>query len=83
MRTDVPFQAPRDKLAKEKKMPEKNEKNYGYGFYTEEQLEDSTTTSKDPRQIFYGLEPGWVINLADRCIYKPLDPELEDIYQNS
>ena len=21
-------------------MPEKNEKNYGYGFYTEEQLED-------------------------------------------
>ena len=55
---------------------------YGYSL-SEEQLEDSNTPAKDPRQIFYGLEPGWVINLADRCIYKPLDPELEDIYQNS
>lgn len=55
---------------------------YGYSL-TEEQLEFSTTTDKDPRQIFYGLEPGWVINLADQCIYKPLDPELVDMYQNS
>ena len=54
---------------------------YGYSL-PEEELEDSTTT-KDPRQIFYGLEPGWVVNLADRCIYKPLDPELQNIYQNS
>lgn len=26
--------------------------------------------TKDPRQIFYGLEPGWVVNLADRAIIK-------------
>lgn len=25
---------------------------------------------KDPRQIFYGLEPGWVVNLAERAIIK-------------
>lgn len=25
---------------------------------------------KDPRQIFYGLEPGIVINLKDKCIIK-------------
>uniref|UniRef100_T1PIL0 Large ribosomal subunit protein uL15m n=1 Tax=Musca domestica TaxID=7370 RepID=T1PIL0_MUSDO len=28
------------------------------------------TSSKDPRQLFYGLEPGWVINLKDQCIIK-------------
>ncbi|CAF4757989.1 39S ribosomal protein L15, mitochondrial [Pieris napi] len=31
---------------------------------------------KDPRQIFYGLDPGWVINLKDQCILKPKDEEL-------
>lgn len=28
-------------------------------------------TAKDPRQIFYGLEPGWVINVKDKTIIKP------------
>lgn len=27
---------------------------------------------KDPRQIFFGLEPGWVVNLPDQTIIKPL-----------
>ncbi|KAG5672740.1 hypothetical protein PVAND_002841 [Polypedilum vanderplanki] len=27
--------------------------------------------TKDPRQIFYGLEPGIVVNLKDKCIIKP------------
>lgn len=31
---------------------------------------------KDPRQIFYGLEPGWVVNLKDSSILKPKDEEL-------
>lgn len=35
---------------------------------------------KDPRQIFYGLEPGWVINLNDECILKPKDEELLSFY---
>ncbi|KAF9809507.1 hypothetical protein SFRURICE_020804 [Spodoptera frugiperda] len=35
---------------------------------------------KDPRQIFYGLEPGWVINLKEKCILKPKDLELLKFY---
>ncbi|KAM3964849.1 LOW QUALITY PROTEIN: mitochondrial ribosomal protein L15 [Aphomia sociella] len=35
---------------------------------------------KDPRQIFYGLEPGWVVNLKDECILKPKDEELLKFY---
>lgn len=35
---------------------------------------------KDPRQIFYGLEPGWVVNLVDKCILKPKDKELLEYY---
>ncbi|OWR41878.1 putative 39S ribosomal protein L15 [Danaus plexippus plexippus] len=35
---------------------------------------------KDPRQIFYGLEPGWVVNLKDKCILKPKDEELLRFY---
>lgn len=27
---------------------------------------------KDPRQIFYGLEPGWLVNLVDETIIKPI-----------
>lgn len=27
---------------------------------------------KDPRQIFFGLEPGWVVNLPDQVIIKPV-----------
>lgn len=29
------------------------------------------TTMKDARQIFFGLEPGWVISLKDKAIIKP------------
>lgn len=29
------------------------------------------TATKDPRQIFYGLEPGWVVSLKDKAIIKP------------
>lgn len=32
---------------------------------------DMLTATKDPRQVFFGLEPGWVINLADQTIIKP------------
>nr|CAG4638666.1 EOG090X0BG9 [Cyclestheria hislopi] len=31
---------------------------------------------KDARQIFYGLEPGWVVSLRDKKIYAPENPEL-------
>lgn len=29
------------------------------------------TATKDPRQVFFGLEPGWVVNLVDQTIIKP------------
>ncbi|KAG7208660.1 hypothetical protein KM043_014864 [Ampulex compressa] len=35
---------------------------------------------KDPRQIFYGLEPGWVISLVDKCILKPKAEYLKEFY---
>ncbi|EFA04204.1 large ribosomal subunit protein uL15m [Tribolium castaneum] len=38
------------------------------------------TERKDPRQIFYGLHPGWVVNLKDKVILKPQDEELERYY---
>jgi large subunit ribosomal protein L15 len=37
---------------------------------------------KDPRQIFLGLEPGWVVNLRDRCILKPTDDQLKEFYRS-
>lgn len=37
---------------------------------------------KDPRQIFFGLEPGWLINLKDRTVYKPSDQTLAEYYKN-
>ena len=52
---------------------------YGYSL-SEEQLNDVNSESKDPRQIFYGLEPGWIVNVNDKCIYKP--EELQDLYQS-
>jgi len=55
---------------------------YGYSL-TEEQREDTGHHSKDPRQIFYGLQPGWVVNVPDRCIYKPLDESLQNVYESS
>ncbi|XP_014294084.1 large ribosomal subunit protein uL15m [Halyomorpha halys] len=36
---------------------------------------------KDPRQIFYGLEPGWIVNLVEKEIYKPKDEELIQYYK--
>jgi len=54
---------------------------YGYSL-TQEQTEDKYST-KDPRQIFYGLEPGWVVNIPDKCIYKPTDQSLENVYQSN
>lgn len=35
---------------------------------------------KDPRQIFYGLHPGWIVNVRDKYILKPEDQELVEYY---
>ncbi|XP_033644908.1 39S ribosomal protein L15, mitochondrial-like [Asterias rubens] len=31
---------------------------------------------KDPRQVFFGLQPGWIVNLTDKTILKPTDEQL-------
>ncbi|XP_039529064.1 39S ribosomal protein L15, mitochondrial [Pimephales promelas] len=35
---------------------------------------------KDPRQIFFGLDPGWVVNMADKKILKPTDDRVLRYY---
>ncbi|XP_066603349.1 large ribosomal subunit protein uL15m [Prorops nasuta] len=57
---------------------------YGYEL---KRLEDDPdyemlTMRKDPRQIFYGLEPGWIVNLIDKAIYKPKDVNLKEYYNS-
>jgi len=53
-----------------------------YGYELKEDDTSLMKESKDPRQIFYGLHPGWIVNLADETIYKPSDPELEALYSS-
>lgn len=45
---------------------------YGYRLSKLEEDPDyeMLTLKKDPRQIFFGLEPGWVVNLKDQVILK-------------
>lgn len=56
---------------------------YGYKLPRIEEDPDyeMLTERKDPRQIFYGLEPGWVISLRDKTILKPKSKELHEFYR--
>ena len=38
------------------------------------------TRQKDPRQIFYGIQPGWVVSLKDKAILKPKADYLLEYY---
>lgn len=55
---------------------------YGYELPNIEADKDyeMLTETKDPRQIFYGLNPGWVVSLKDKAILKPLNEELKEFY---
>jgi len=55
---------------------------YGYELTNKEGEEEEPfmTETKDPRQIFYGLEPGWVVSLAEKRIYKPTSEQLQRQY---
>lgn len=57
---------------------------YGYDLPNIDKDPDSAMlkTTKDPRQVFYNLEPGWVVSLKEKVIYKPVDEELEQYYRN-
>lgn len=55
---------------------------YGYQLPDQEQDPDRAMLEerKDPRQVFYGLAPGWVVNLRDRLILQPTDPAYREYY---
>lgn len=55
---------------------------YGYNLpdFTDDPKRELLLRRKDPRQILYGLEPGWVINMKDKCILKPVDEEYQEYY---
>jgi len=53
-----------------------------YGYELPDSFDEVMLESKDPRQVFYGLEPGWLVNLADKEIYKPKDQLLTDFYKS-
>ena len=37
---------------------------------------------KDPRQIFYGLAPGWFVSLKDEVIIKPVPQKYKEYYES-
>jgi len=54
---------------------------YGYEL-SEDFSGPAFDAHKDPRQIFYGLHPGWLISLQDKTIFKPVHPDLQQVYQS-
>ncbi|XP_056377900.1 39S ribosomal protein L15, mitochondrial [Hyla sarda] len=57
---------------------------YGYILpdITKDELYEMLCTRKDPRQIFFGLAPGWVVNLKEKKILKPTDERLLAYYSS-
>lgn len=52
-----------------------------YGYELPATVEPMMNIRKDPRQIFYGLEPGWLVNLRDKEILRSTDKEYLEYYQ--
>ncbi|XP_070336998.1 large ribosomal subunit protein uL15m-like [Equus asinus] len=57
---------------------------YGYILpdVTKDELFKVLTTRKDPRQIFFGLAPGRVVNMADKKILKPTEENVLKYYSS-
>lgn len=53
-----------------------------YGYEVSEISQEFLLEVKDPRQVFYGLEPGWLVNLKDKEIYKPKDEDQLGYYKD-
>lgn len=59
---------------------------YGYKLPDVEDgdwLQTMLIRRKDPYQIWFGLEPGWIVSLADRCILKPTDAYIKEYFTGS
>ena len=59
-------------------------KKYGYIIpdISKDELYHMLSMRKDVRQIFFGLSPGWVVNMAEKKILKPVDKELLRYYNS-
>ncbi|XP_054724108.1 39S ribosomal protein L15, mitochondrial-like [Uloborus diversus] len=57
---------------------------YGYELpdISKDPMFEMLKSRKDPRQVFLGLEPGWLINLRDKTIYKPKCDILQAYYKS-
>lgn len=55
---------------------------YGYVLpdISRDRLYDVLAARKDVRQLFFGLAPGWVVNMAEKKILKPSDEKLLKYY---
>lgn len=47
-----------------------------------DEKKDMFAMRKDPRQIWHGLEPGWVVNMQDKVVLKPTSKQWIDYYKN-
>lgn len=59
-------------------------KKYGYILpdISKDELYHMLSMRKDVRQIFFGLSPGWVVNMAEKKILKPTDEKLLRYYNS-
>ena len=57
---------------------------YGYQLpdLSQDPDKEMLTQRKDPRQLFYGLEPGWLVNMVDRTILKPTEEDFKEYYRS-
>lgn len=55
---------------------------FGYELPDLSNDKDMFSMRKDPRQIWHGLEPGWVINLKDKVVLKPTGKDWIDYYKS-
>ncbi|CAH8474252.1 unnamed protein product [Schistosoma turkestanicum] len=59
---------------------------YGYNPIdfnaSSESIRELMSMRKDPRQIFYGLEPGWLVSIPDKIVLKPKSELLETYHKS-
>jgi len=57
---------------------------YGYTLpdISKDELYHLLSMRKDVRQIFFGLRPGWVVNMTEKKILKPTDEKLLSYYNS-
>lgn len=57
---------------------------YGYVLpdISKDELYHMLSMRKDVRQIFFGLSPGWIVNMPEKKILKPTDEKLLKYYSS-